>query len=104
MAETLLPPRVLDEDAAHRLGRCSEEMPPTFPAHLLIGAQEPQAGFVNQCRGLQRLPGLLLSEFLSSQLAKLVIHQRQELLRGVRVALLDGGQDVSDFGHDRRLV
>ena len=31
------------------------------------------------------------------QVAQFVVHQRQELLGGVRVALLDGRQDAGDF-------
>jgi hypothetical protein len=46
---------------------------------------------VNQGRGLQRLTGLLLSEFLRCQLAEFIVDEWQELLRGVRIASLDGG-------------
>ena len=54
---------------------------------------------MNQRGGLKRLAGLLLSHLLGGQLAQLVIDQRQELLGGVRVALLDGGQDARDLTH-----
>ena len=40
--------------------------------------------------GLERLAGLLLGQLLRRQVAKLVVDQRQEPARGVRVALLDG--------------
>ena len=50
---------------------------------------------------LQRLPGLFLSEFLSSHLTQFIVHQRQKLLRGVRVAVLDGVQDARHFTHRR---
>jgi hypothetical protein len=41
---------------------------------------------------LNRLHRLLLGKFLNRQPAQLDIHQRQELLRGERVTLLDAGQ------------
>ena len=56
---------------------------------------------MDQGRGLQRLARLLLGQPLGRELAQLVVDQRQELLRGVRVALLDGGQDAGDVTHDR---
>jgi hypothetical protein len=46
---------------------------------------------MDQGRGLERLPGLFVGQLLGSQAAQLVVDQRQELLGGVRVALLDGG-------------
>src|SRR5439155_25926701 len=48
---------------------------------------------------LQRLASLLVSQLLSRQPAQLVVDKRQKLLRGVRIALLNGGQDAGHFGH-----
>ena len=59
---------------------------------------------MHQGRGLERLPRLLLGQLLRRQLAQLVVDQRQELLGGVRVALLDGGQDAGDITHDIALT
>jgi len=42
-----------------------------------------------QSRRLQRLPGLLLCQLCGRQLPQLVIHQRQELLGGGRIAGFD---------------
>jgi len=50
---------------------------------------------------LQGLAGLFVGQLLGRQLAKFVVDQQQELIGGVRVALLDGGQDVGDFTHWR---
>jgi hypothetical protein len=50
---------------------------------------------------LERLARLLLGQLVRRQLPQLIVDQRQKLLGGVRVALLDGGQDASDFGHWR---
>src|SRR5262249_23845455 len=38
-------------------------------------------------------------QLLRRQFAQLVIDQRQELLRGVGITLLNGGQDARDFAH-----
>jgi hypothetical protein len=54
---------------------------------------------MNQVGGLERLTRRLLGELLGRQLAQFVIDQRQQLLAGVRIALLDGGQDARDFTH-----
>ena len=56
---------------------------------------------MDQGRGLERLARLLLGQLLRRQLAQLVVDQRQELLGGVRVALLDRGQDAGDIAHRR---
>jgi hypothetical protein len=55
---------------------------------------------MNQGSGLKCLPRFLLGKLLSSQLAQFVINQRQELLGSVRIALLDGGQDLCHLSHD----
>ena len=49
----------------------------------------------------QRLPRLLLSQLLRRQLAQLLVDQRQELLGGVGIASLDGGQDAGNLAHRR---
>jgi hypothetical protein len=54
---------------------------------------------VDQGRCLERLPWLLLSEFLSRELAQFSIDQRQVLLGGMRVALRDGRQEASHIVH-----
>jgi hypothetical protein len=59
---------------------------------------------MHQCGGLQGLPGLFLGHPLGSQLTQFVIDQRQELLGGGRVALLDGGQDARDVAHGSAFV
>ena len=76
-------------------------MTAVVPVWFLAGADQPQVGFVNQGGGFERLSRLFLGQLLRRQLAQLVVDQRQELLGGVRVALLDGGQDARDVGHSR---
>ena len=44
-------------------------------------------------------PGFSWASSCGRQLAQLVVDQGQQLLGGLRVALLDGGQDARDVGH-----
>ena len=62
-----------------------------------------QVGLVHQRGGVERLTGPLLSQLLRGESAQLVIDQRQELVRGLRVALFHGGQDAGDVGHEPQL-
>jgi hypothetical protein len=84
---------VLDDDAAHGLACSSEEMATGVPVLFAFLANQSQIGFVDESRSLQRLAVFLLSQLLGSKLAQFVINQRQELLAGVRLTALDGGQD-----------
>jgi len=90
---------VVHEDAAHGLGTGGKEMAAMVPALLLAVAQQPQIGFVDQGGRLQRLAGCFLGKLLGRQAAQLVVDQRQQLAGGVRIALLDGVQDLSNFVH-----
>ena len=64
-------------------------------------SDQAQVGLVDQGGGLERLARLLLGQPLRRQLAQLVVDQRQQLLGGVRVALLDGRQDAGHVAHRR---
>ena len=88
-----------DEDATHRLGGSGEEVAAVVPALRPIHIHQAEVSLVNQSRGLERLAGLLLGQPLRRQLPQLVVDQRQELLGGLWVALLDGRQDSSHFTH-----
>jgi hypothetical protein len=55
---------------------------------------------MHQRGGIQRLPWLLPGELLRGELAQLVVDQRQQLVGGVRIALVDGLEDAGDVGHD----
>jgi hypothetical protein len=84
-----LPASVLDQDAAHGLGRCGEKVPTAIPTLGRIPLDEPQVGFVDQGRGLERLTRLLLRQPLGRELAQLVINQGQQLLGRFRITPLD---------------
>src|SRR5262249_5504651 len=89
----------VDEDAPHGLGCRGEEMAAAVPLLSLLRVYQPQVRFMDQGRGLQGLTRFLLRQPLRRQLAQLVIHQRQQMLRGGWVAGFDGVQDVGDVGH-----
>lgn len=54
-----------------------------------LDIHQPNVRFVDQCRGLKRLARGLLGHFGRRQLAQFVVHQRQELLGRLPIALLD---------------
>jgi hypothetical protein len=89
--EPPLAPGVLDQDTPHRFGGGGEEVFPGVPVLRVVHAGQAQVGFVDQRRGVEGLARLLLRQLLGGQPAQLVVDQRQELLGGVGVALLDGG-------------
>jgi hypothetical protein len=55
---------------------------------------------VDQGRGLKGLARRLLGQLLGGQAAQLVVNERQELCGGVRVALLNGAQNVRDIAYE----
>src|SRR5262249_998237 len=60
---------LLNQDAAHGLGGSGEEVAAAVPALGLLRIDQPEVGLVDQGRGLERLPGLLLGQPLRRQLA-----------------------------------
>ena len=86
----LLAAGLIDQDAAHGLGAGTEEVGAAVPVRRRARAHQAQVGFVDQGGCLERLPCVLLGQPASGQRAQLLVHQGQELLGGVRVALLDG--------------
>src|SRR5262245_23970779 len=92
-------PGLIDEDAAHGLGSGGEEVAAAIPPLHLLGVHQPQIGLVDQSGRLDGLAWFLLGQLLGRQLAQLIVDERQELLGGAGVALLDGGQDLGDFAH-----
>ena len=70
-----------------------------LPGALGIADDEAEVGLVDEGGGLEGLPRRLLGQAVGGELAQLVVDQRQQLLGSVRVALLDGRQDVGDITH-----
>src|SRR5262249_53599957 len=90
---------VVEEDAAHGLGCGGEEVAAAIPGVCHLAADQAEVGLVDQGGGLQGLPRLLLGQLLRGEPAQLVIDKGEQLLGGVRVALVDGGQEVGDLTH-----
>ncbi len=90
---------VLHQNPPHCFCRGREEMPSAVPVLSLVHIHEPNVRLVDQSRGLENPARLLLGHLLGRQLPQLVVHQRQELLGGRRIAVVDLRQDAGDLGH-----
>src|SRR4051794_23294957 len=55
---------------------------------------------MHQCRCLKSLSWFFFDELCRSELPQFVIHQRQQLLRSLRIAMLNLRQDAGYVGHD----
>ena len=98
-AEQLLP-LVYDELRKLAAQKLAQEKPgQTLEATALVHEAYLRLVDVDQGGGLERLARLLVGELLRRQLAQLLVHQRQELLGGVRVAVLDRIQHLGDRVH-----
>ena len=93
------PASVLDQDAAHGLGRSGEEVAAPVPVLPAPVPDQAHIRFVDQCRGLQCLPWLFAGELLGRQPAQLVVEQGKQLVGGMWLALLDGRKDARDLVH-----
>ena len=83
-----LPPGVLDEDAAHRLGGGGEEVAAPIPAPVAAVADEAQIRLVDQRGGLEGLPRGFAGQASGGQPAELLVDQRQQSRGLLRIALL----------------
>ena len=54
---------------------------------------------MNEGGGLKRLAGFLLSQLGSGELAELVIDEREKLLGGARITVVDCGEKTSYLTH-----
>ena len=86
----------VDEDLSHRFGRDTEKMFAIIEASV---ADQFQIGLVNQCRGIQSLPWLLLGHPRCRQFAQFVVDQRQQLRGGLSVAAVCCFEKLGDVGH-----
>src|SRR5262245_7334802 len=77
-----------------------ENMSSTLRLFLRIRLYVVQAPFRTANVRLELV--LLLSQPLGRKLAQLVVDQWQELVGGVRIASLGGGQNTRDVGHARQ--
>src|SRR6202022_2936873 len=85
----LVPPRVIDENHAHYLGREGVEMPAVFPCSLLL-VQEPQVEFMDQGRGLKYIGISFSAHIGSGYFPEMRVDERHQLFEG-------GGLAASPF-------
>jgi hypothetical protein len=55
---------------------------------------------MHQRRGLQGLPRRFAGHFVRGQPAQFLVNQREQFVRGLRVALLNGVKDAGDIAHE----
>src|SRR5262249_24581897 len=79
-------PRVVDEDAAHRLRRDAQEVRAPLEAPLGVLVDEPEVGLVDQRRRLERVVGRLPAHHPRGDPVELVVDDREQLVAGSRVA------------------
>ena len=78
-------PSQIDEDPAHDLGGCSEEMRPVLPVGTL-GIHQMKVGLVHQRRGLERMSPTLVPHVPAGNTAKLVVDQGRQAIERRLVA------------------
>ena len=88
----------VDQDTPHRLGGRGEEMSAILPGGLGVTAQ-PEAGFVHERRGLQRLAGRFVRHFVRGESAQFFVNEREQFVRSLGVTVLDAVQDARDIAH-----
>ncbi len=98
VARRALSPRRIYEDMPHGLrGGRIKVRPPGKSARLVPG--QPQPGLVNQCRGLEGVPGSLASHLERGQFAQVLVNQRQQFIRRRAIALCQRFQNAGDVAH-----
>jgi hypothetical protein len=91
--------RLFHQDPSHRLGGRGEKMAAMMPALIRGLAYQSQIGLMDQGGGLKRLPWLFPGHPLGRQLTQLVVHQGEQLLHRLGIAILDRTKDLGDVGH-----
>ncbi|MDB5311803.1 MAG: hypothetical protein JWO38_6005 [Gemmataceae bacterium] len=90
---------VVDEDAAHGLGRGGEKVPAVVPAVRIGRPDQPEEGLVDQGGGLQRVAGAFVGHPGGGQSPELVVPEGQEVGRGLSVTATGGVDEAGNLGH-----
>ena len=101
--QRLLPPSAFHQDSPHRLGCGRIKVPKMVPSELGVLVYQPHVSFVHQGGWLQRIPGCFAAQLAGCQATQLIIHQRQQLLRRLRLARFDLRQNTGDVRHREEL-
>jgi hypothetical protein len=81
-------PRIVQDDALHQRSRNCEEMPAVVPLHVPL-LHQAQIGFMDQSRGCERMTEPLAADAGRSQAFQLAVNQREQLIRGVGIVLVE---------------
>jgi hypothetical protein len=90
---------VVNEEMAHGLGGGGEEMGAIFEGRV-VAADEAQPNLMHQSGGLEGVTCGAVGHLIRRELAQLRINQRQQLIGGLGVAVLDG---LKNAGHVAQL-
>ena len=99
MNDPLLMTSTFNQDSPHGGGGGSEKMAAVIPLSDIIRPDQSQVSFMHQGRGIQRLVRPLVNHPRCRELAQLIIDERQQLVRCLRIAGVDGEQYASNIGH-----
>lgn len=88
-------PRVVDQDAPHRLGGDREEMRPILPVAIRLRDQA-KVGFVHKRRRLQRMARTLLVHEMGRPAAEFTVNHRHQPRHGVRASGPEFQQKMGD--------
>ncbi len=85
----------VNQNTAHELGRKGEEMGTVLPPHL-TRVDEPQIGFVDQCRRLQCMAGPLAGHVVAREAVEVVVNQRCQRSKCLRISLAPSQKELRD--------
>jgi hypothetical protein len=74
-------------------------MSAALPSHIGFLIDQTDVRFVDQGRGRERVPRFFLRDPGGGQASQFLVNQRQKLVGGLRVALLDRRQDLGHGAH-----
>ena len=87
-----------DQDSAHRLGGGAEEVRAVLPG-LRGGIHQLEPRLMDERGRLEGVARAFPGHFMRGQAAQFVVNQRQQFVRGLGVALLDGGENAGNVAH-----
>jgi hypothetical protein len=99
--------RPFDQDAPHGFRRSSKEVATILPVRLVgpllrRGGQQTQIGFMDKCRGVERLPRLFSRQLLGRQGAQFAVEMEQKFVACSCLPLPRRIQDLTELIHTVR--
>jgi hypothetical protein len=92
--------RVVDEDAAHGLGRDAEEVRAVLPLHLAL-VDELEVRLVDEGGGLEGVVGALAPQVARGELMQFAVDEREQVLQRVAVAAAPFQEELCNVGCGR---